>query len=247
LGRQRLKNKSMILESNTKQAKLTHADGRIVIKVDIQYKNSWTFANGTKISLERKYDCFDKKYTQPVNAIVISAENIPEGCEILIHHNSVDETNKINDYKPLSGDDIASNIRYFSIPESEAFAWYDKESKQWLPIDGFDFALNVFKPYNGILHGVEPTQLKDTLLITTGEYKGQVVRTLKASNYNIIFQDTNGREGNLIRIRSSEDLKTKRECEIVALDHSLTDLYNKGGLLAGIKKLDAKPINEYGK
>ena len=226
-------------------SKLIHVEGKIIVRVDMEYKNSVTFADGIKIRLERRFDNFDRKYTEPVNAIVISGENIPEGAEILIHHNSAHDTNRIFNYTSLSGDDIASNMRYFSIPESEAFAWYDKDSKSWQPIKGFDFALNVFRPYKGILQNIEPTQIKDTLLITTGEYRGQVVRTLKASNYCIIFQDTNGREGNLIRLRSSEDLKTQRECEIIAIDHGLTNLYNKGELLAGINKSNAKPINEY--
>lgn len=225
-------------------SKLTHVENKIVVKVQMDYKNSHTFSDGTKIALERRYDCFDRKYTEPVNAIVISGENIPEGAEILCHHNSTHDTSRIFDFKELSGEDIASNVRYFSIPESEAYAWYDNASLSWQPLPGFDFALNVYKPYKGILQNIDPTQYKDTLLITTGEYKGLVVRTLKASNYNIIFQDVTGREGNLIRIRSSEDPKTQRECEIVAIDHTLTGLYNNGELIAGIKKSDAKPIKE---
>jgi hypothetical protein len=225
-------------------SKLTHVDNRIAVRVDMERKNSHTFSDGTKIELARKYDNFNLRYVNPVNAIVVSADGIPERSEILIHHNSAHDTNRVFNYTSLSGDDIASNIRHFSIPESEAFAWYDKESKSWMPLPGFDFALNVFRPYKGIIQNVEPTQLKDTLLITTGEYKGLVVRTLKASNYCIIFQDITGREGNLIRIRSSEDTKTQRECEIVAIDHTLTKLYNDGELLAGINKSDAKPIKE---
>jgi hypothetical protein len=225
-------------------SKLVHVENRIAVRVDMERKNSHMFSDGTKIELARKYDNFNLRYVNPVNATVMSAEGIPEGAEILIHHNSTHDTSRIFDYKSLSGEDIASNIRYFSIPESESFAWYDKESKSWMPLPGFDFALNVFRPYKGIIQNVEPTQLKDTLLITTGEYKGLVVRTLKASNYCIIFQDVTGREGNLIRIRSSENTKTQHECEIVAIDHNLTKLYNEGQLIAGINKSDAKPINE---
>lgn len=232
----------MIIEVNKEVGKLKHIENRIVVQVDMDYKNSHMFSDGTKISLERRYDNFDRKYTEPVNAIVISGENIPEGAEILIHHNSTHETYRIFNYQNLSGNEIATNIRYFSIPESEAFAW--RHNDQWEPLPGFDFALRVFKPYNGILHGVEPIEIKNCLLVTTGEYKGLVCRTLKACDYTIIFQDVNGQEGNLIRFRSQEDLKNQREMEIVAIDHSLTKLYNEGMLLAGIKKSDAKLINE---
>lgn len=219
---------------------LKHIEGRIVVSVDMNYKNSHTFADGTKIALERKYDNFDRKHTEPVNGIVMSGENIPEGVEILIHHNSTHDTNRVFDYKPLSGKDIASEIRYFSIPESEAFAWHD--GREWMPLSGFDFALRVFKPYKGILQGVEPTLIKDCLYVTTGEYKGLICRTLKSCDYNIIFQDKNGREGNLIRFRSRDDEKTKREMEIVAIDHELTEKLHRQEIHVGLTKSDASPL-----
>lgn len=223
---------------------LKHVENRIVVSVDMDSKNWHTMSDGTKIRLERKYDNFDMKHVQPVNATIVSANEVPEGVDVLVHHNATHDTNRIFDYQNLSGDEIASNIRYFSIPESEAFAWYDKETKSWKPLDGFDFALRVFKPYKGILQGVEPTEIKNCLYITTGEYQGLVCRTLKATDYTIIFQDVNGREGNLIRFRSKEDEVTQRELEIVAIDHSLTMKMKKGELIAGIKKGDAKTIKE---
>lgn len=234
----------MIILEHTKQENLVHVEGKIIIRVDMDYKNSVTFSDGTKIELCRKYDNFNMRYVNPVNATVISAENIPTDAEVLIHHNSVHDTNRVFNYSSLSGEDIASNIRYFSIPEFDAFAWYDKESKSWQPLPGFDFALRVFKPYKGILNGIEPTLIKDCLYVTTGEYKGLVCRTLKSCDYNIIFQDVNGREGNLIRFRSVEDLKTQRELEIVAIDHTLTEQLQNGDLIVGITKSDAKPLKE---
>jgi hypothetical protein len=230
----------MILESNTKQGKLTHVENRIVVRVDMDGKNSHRFENGITIKLERRYDNFNMRYVNPVNATVISAENIPEGSEILIHHNSVHETNRINNFKSLSGIEIASDIRYFSIPESEAFAWYD--GAKWKPLDGFDFALRVFKPYKGVLQGVEPTIIKDCIYVTTGEYAGLICRTLKSCDYQIIFQGKDGREGSLIRFRSKEDEKTKREMEIVAIDNGLTEQLHRQELHVGLTKSDALPL-----
>lgn len=222
---------------------LTHVQDRVVVKVDMEKKNSHTFDDGTKIHLARKYDNFDRKYTQPVNAVVVSGENIPADAEVLIHHNSTDATNLITNHDQLSGDDIASDIKYFSIPVSECFAWYD--GKEWQPFPGFDFALRVFTPYNGPLHGIEPTQIKDTLYITTGEFKGLVCLTLKACDYEIVYQDKDGRESRLIRFRSSEDEKTKREQEIVAIAHDLTAKVQKEQLYVGLNKSDCKPLNQY--
>lgn len=221
---------------------LMHTEGRIVISVDLEAKNSWTFEDGTKIRMERKYDNFNMRYVKPVNAIVVSAETIPVESEILIHHNATDTTNQIFDYQPLSGKEAASEIKYFSIREDEAFAWL--KGFTWNPLPGFDFALRVFKPYNGILQGVEPTLIKNVLYITTGQYKGLVCHTLRASDYQIIFQDTNGQEGNLIRVRTSEDTKTQREEEISVIDHSLTEQVLNGKLIVGVTKSDAKPLKD---
>lgn len=221
--------------------KLIHTEGMIIVSVDMNYKNSHTFDDGTKIELARKYDNFNKRYTEPVNAVVVSAENIPEGSEIVIHHNCTHDTNRILNYKPLSGKEIASDIRYFSIKESEAFAW--RNGDDWCPLPGFDFALRVFKPYEGVLEGIEPTLIKDTLYVYTGEYAGKVCVTLKSCDYQLIFQDITGREKNIIRFRSKEDPVTLRECEVIAIHDKFTKMVENGMLHVGLTKSDAKPLN----
>lgn len=222
---------------------LKHVEGRLVVKIDLNYKNSHTFEDGTKIELARKYDNFNQRYTQPVNAWVESAENIPSGSEVIVHHNCVHETNRILNYKPLSGSVEGSDIRYFSIQENEAFAW--RSGDQWLPLPGFDFALRIFKPYEGVLDGIEPTQVKDVLWMTTGEYKDKACITLRHSDYEMIFQDINGREGNIIRIRTSDNPVDQRESEVVAIHDELTEKVLAGKLLVGLNKSNAKPIKEH--
>lgn len=224
---------------------LTHVDGMIIVSINMNYKNSWTFEDGTKIALERRFDNFDEKYTRPVNAIVVSANNIPEKSEIIIHHTCTHDTNRIFNYEPLSGDVESSDIRYFSIREDQAFAWYDEDNKKWMPLKGFDFALHVFKPYKGIIEGIEPTPIKNCLWVTTGEYANNACMTLQASNYRMIFQDRTGREKNIIRFRSEEDLKTQREAEVVCLHHNYTQQILNGDLLVGLTISDAKPLKEY--
>lgn len=223
---------------------LKHTEGRLVVKMDMEYKNSWTFEDGTKISLQRKYDCFDNRYTQPINAIVISADNIPEGSEVLLHHNAQHQTNQIFSYQPLSGDVEASDIKYLSVGIDEAFVYREKDSTEWKPLPGYDFALRVFRPYFGPLQGIEPELLKNTMLITTGEYKGLICHTLKYTDYELIFQDLNGREARVIRLRTNGCARTKREEEIVCINHKLTDEYNAGKIYAGLTKSDCKPKNE---
>lgn len=220
---------------------IRHAHGRIVVKVDMNYKDSHQFEDGTKIKLVRRVDNFDMKHTQPVNAIVLSAEHIPQGAEIIIHHNSTHDSNRIFNYKPLSGKEVASDIKYFSIPELEAYLWR-MPGEEWQPVKGFATGLRVFEPYNGILQGIPPKQIKDTLLITSGALKGKVVMTLKSCDYCLVFQD-NGRERNIIRIRHDDDTEIERE-EVQLIHNEMTTRVNKGELLIGLTPTDAKPINE---
>ena len=220
---------------------LKHTHGRVVVKVDVNYKDSHRFEDGTEIKLVRRVNNFDRKHTEPVNAIVMSSENIPEGAEILIHHNGLTDENRIFNYKPLSGSDIASDIKYFSIPELQAYLWR-MPGEEWQPIKGFATGLRVFEPYKGLISGIPPKQLKDILYITSGKLSGQVVMTLKSSDYCIVFQD-NGRERNIIRIRHSDDEDIERE-EIQLLHHNFTKKVNKGELLIGLTPSDAKPLHE---
>lgn len=219
-----------------------HTYGKVLVSVDLEGKNWHTFSDGTKIRLERQFDNFNRRETQPINAIVVSADDIPSGSEILIHHNSLHDTNKVFDYLPVGEMEITSTVKMFSIPESECFIWKDKDGK-WQPLKGYATALRVFKPYKGILEGVEPTRIKDCLYITSGEYNGLVARTLKAADYQLVFQDSNGQEGNIIRCRHYEGEEHERE-EIIAIDKGLTKLVKNGEYYIGLSVKDCKPITE---
>jgi len=221
-----------------KESFLKHTFGRVIVKVDIEKKNYHTFEDGTIIRRERKFNEFNRRITQPSNAIVISGEGIEKGSEILISHNAIHDTNKIFDYRNDS-----PNVQYFSIPEYDCFAWRNKEGVMQ-PLTNFEFALRVFKPYEGMIIGQPPTEIKNILYITTGELKGKVVHTLEASDYTIIYQELNGKEGAIVRIRHSEDDTFDRE-EITCISHDLTEKVERGTLLIGITTKDCKKLKEY--
>lgn len=224
---------------------INHVESRIICRVDLQFKNNHTFSNGVTIKLERRYECFDRKYTEPVSGEVISGQGVPKGALVLFHHNGCREENEILNHGQLSGKEIASDIKFFSVPEEDCYAWRMPEG-EWQPMPTFDFALRIFQPYTGIIDGIEPTLLKDILYMKTGEYAGQIVRTLKACDYEIVFREPNtGQESRLIRCRPNGDERTNREPEVIALDHGLTKKLNKGQILIGLSKSDAKPLNEY--
>jgi len=225
-------------ERNAKQLAeyddLVHVEGRVIIKVDMDYKNSHTFADGTVIRREREFNEFNRNITQPVNAVVISGEDMLKGSEILIHQNGAQDSYRIFDYN-----DENEKVKYYSIAHEHCFAWHD--GKRWLPLPPYDFALRVFKPYVGVLQDIEPTQLKDTLFVTTGELAGNVVKTLIACDYQIIFNDKDGREGNLIRFRPFGCKRSQREEEALAILGDETEKVLSGEYLVGITISDAKP------
>lgn len=242
----------------TKQTgNLKHVEGKIIVSIDLEKKNWHQFDDGTKIRIERKYENLNMRYVNPVNATVISGEGLQEGAEILVHHNCIHETNRILDYQPLSGKTEASDIKYYSISENEAFAWrnpnsgiWNEKANAWLqspwePLKGFDFALRIFKSYSGKIIGVEPTLIKQVLWITTGEYKNKACITLQASDYELVFQDVNNKEGNIIRLRTEDNPKEQRESEIVAIHNEYTEKILNNELLVGLTKTDAKYLNEY--
>lgn len=221
---------------------LKHVEGRVVIEVDIQRKNWHTFSDGTKIRRERQFNDFNKRVTEPVNAIVISADKIPSGSEILIHHNSVHDTNRIFDYGNLSGTTESSDIKYYAIPEAECYAWRD-ESGTLQPMKNYAFALRCFEPYKGVISGIEPTQIKNVLYIVSGNLHGNVCHVLPSSDYEIVFQGQSGREEKVIRCRHYEDEDNDRQ-EIIAVDNTLTERINNGELLVGLSSSSANVIDQ---
>ena len=214
-------------------------EGRVIISVDHEKKNSHTFEDGTTIRLERDWNNLNRRETQPVNAIVIDGEGIKDGAEILIHPNIIHESYKVLNYKPLSGSVEGSDIKIYSCPIEQCFAWLDGE--EWKPLKNFEFGLRVYRPYEGMLEGIEPKLVPDVLYVTTGSMKGSIVRTLKACDYEIVFQGLQGREERLIRFRHFPDEDNERE-EVIAIDGYLTDLVNEGKLLVGLTPLNAKTI-----
>ena len=114
------------------------------------------------------------------------------------------------------------------------------------PMKNYEFALRIFKPYQGMIIGTPPTEIKNVLYITTGELKGNVVHTLDSCDYTIIYQELNGKEGQIIRIRHSSDPEFDRE-EITAISHTLTDDVSHGKLLVGLTPQDCKTLKEYNK
>jgi hypothetical protein len=214
---------------------LQYIEGRVIVKVDIDGKDSWTFENGQKIEYKRRFNNFNRSQTEPVNAIVISGEGIKKGAEILVHFNAIHDSNRIFDYKESN-----ESVQYYSVHNDMCFAWLDDGI--WQPLPPYAFAWRVFKPYEGLIANIEPTLVKDVLFVTSGELKSKVVKTVKAADFTITAQGADGREINLIRFRPFGDERNKREEEAIAVMHEITDKVLSGEYLIGLTTRDAKTI-----
>lgn len=204
---------------------IEHTEKRIVVKVDTESKNTYRFGNGQILFMFPNTNQLDRRYTQPVNGIVVSAEDIPVGAEVLLEHNSCHPTNEIVELK-----DDNPDIKYYSVPELEVYVWRkigeikfratadlhitdnwetsgvdynsfkveETDLAEWQPTKYYAIAERVYEPYTGIFHGIKPSVIKNTLLIKTGELKGKIVHTVKNGQYEIIYQDTNGQPNEIL-------------------------------------------------
>lgn len=222
---------------------LRHVEGRVVVKVDMLAKNHHKFESGLVIRRERQFNEFNRRITQPTNCIVISAEGIEKNAEILVEHNALHETNRINDYKNKFESEETDRVRYYSISTFECLAW--RKDSEWKPVEGFEFGLRIFKPYEGKLEGIEPTLIEDTLWVTSGMYKGNALRTLRGCDYELIYNESFGVEGSLICFRPEGDEKRNLEAEAVALMHEITDKILSNEYLIGYTTKDAKPLKDF--
>jgi len=96
---------------------MKHVKGRVIVRVDPEQKNFWTFSNGTTIRLERDFDNLDRKYTAQTLGVVVDGENIPKDAFVLFHHNSLHDSYIVLNHSSLSGDDIATGIKIYSLME----------------------------------------------------------------------------------------------------------------------------------
>jgi hypothetical protein len=180
------------------------------------------------------------RYVKPVNAEVVNAKNIPAGAEILIHHNATHDTYKIFNYQRPTAE-ASSDIQYFSIPIEECFMWREEKSSTWNALNNFITGLRIFEPYNGFLQGIDPSLIKNKIYVTSGGLAGNVVGTVISSDYEIIYQNDDGTEGKIIRLRYYPEGNDRNE--VISVEHEYTERVKNGELLVGYSISDAKKLN----
>lgn len=222
---------------------MKHTEGRIIVKADKDGKNWHKFSDGKLIRLEREYDNLDRKHTAQILGEIVSAEYAPAGALVLFHHNAIHPVNQILNHSQLSGEEIASGVEIFSFREDECYLWKMPGDTKWNPMRGFATALRVFTPYDGQFEGVLPEKIKDVLYITSGEFKGKVCHCLKASDMPLIFNNEDGVEETIIRVRHFEGKDLNEREELTAVNAELTKKVKKGILHVGITPKDCKQLN----
>ncbi len=218
---------------------LIHTEGRVIVKINIQGKNYHRFDNGMQIRRERQFNNLNFRETSPVNCIVISGNGLPKDAEILVDYHSIHDSYRIFDYKNKS-----PYIRYYSIKQEDCYLWLD-ENKIWQPLNPYELALRVFKKYEGVISWMKPEVLDNILYVTTGDLKGKIIHTLLGCDYQCVFQDTNGKEGNRIRFLPFGNPKVNKEEEAILIRHDLMEELEKETLLLGYTLSDCKTLKEY--
>ena len=117
---------------------------------------------------------------------------------------------------------------------------------KWQPIKGYATGLRVFKPYEGVLAGIEPKQIKNVLYVTSGELTGKICQTVRAADYELVFNDFDRREHRIIRFRHYDDgiELNGREDELTCIRNDLTKELKAERLLIGLTTSDAKHLKE---
>lgn len=219
---------------------IKHVDGRVIVKIDMEGKNYHRFDSGLTIRRERAFNNFNFRETSPVNGIVISSEHIPKGVDVIVDYHSVHDSNRIFNYKNKS-----TNIRYYSIKTEDCYLWYDKNG--WNPLPPYELGLRLFKKYDSVISWMKPEKMDNFLYITTGKLKGKVVMTLIGCDYECVFQDTNGKEGNRVRFLPFGNEKLNKEPEAVAIREDILAEIKKEKILLGYSLSDCKTLKEWQK
>lgn len=221
---------------------LKAAPQRILLKVDTDFKNNYSLTKDVTIRLERNVENLNHRETMPVQGICMEDRpDVPREAMVIVNHNSFHPSNQIFNHSELSGEEIASGIGLFAVPESECYLWKTKDMEDWQPMKGFAIAERVFEPYKGILHGMPHTKIKDTLYVKTGYYKGKIVRTLKATDYEMVFRGDDGKEQRLIRFRTFYPEPNERE-EVLFIDEALTTRLKNGEIFVGLTETDCTAL-----
>jgi hypothetical protein len=214
------------------------SNDRVLIAVDLKYKDRVLLGeSGVVLERPRDYDNLNHRETKISQGWVVNSDYLPIGSEVLVSHNSFHDTNR------LFGLDIEIellNIGVYAVPKMETYC-YKYGSKKWNACEGFLLGMKLFEPYNGIIEGIEPKEIKRTLFVTSDcKLKHKVVDTVNAAVLPIVFNDEDFNEIIINRIRHFPNESDNVREEVLCINQEKTKKVLKGELLIGNNKSDCK-------
>lgn len=204
----------------------------VLVKMQTLQKERYDLGGGKILHIERGYN-FNRREDYPSMAVVIDGEGLPEGAEILVHHNSIEASYQVFNEEYLSAEEKREGYKVLSLPNDTCYCY--KKDGEWLPYGEFLITLRIFKPYTGRLVGLPHEQVKNRMYCVKGEWEDKVLVTTPNCDYEIIWHNTNNREERLIRTRHRE---------VLATDEGLMEKLVSGEYLVGLSPNSCKKLNE---
>lgn len=207
----------------------------VLCYIETDNKEKYKFKSGVELYVVRGFN-YNLREDNPSIAEVIDGEGFEQGDLILVHHNASHPTYHIEGIEAQGGQ-IIKNL--YSVPQDMIFCRKGAENKDWIPNKDFLITLRVYKPYAGLIQGVQPDLVVNRLYVVKGDVdgynmEGKVACVSPYSDYEIIYREDNI-EKSVIRTRSRE---------ILGVDLSATEKVLSGEYLVGNNLSDTKKLNQ---
>lgn len=216
---------------------------RALIKMNLKQNAKYAFDSGVVIDLEHGFN-FNLREDRGTKGYIIDGCGLPEGTEVLVHYLSSEPQYLVSNEEILTEEEKTEGYKVFAIPEDNVFIYMDKNG-EWKPCKEFLITTRIYKPYTGIMVGVEPQLVTNRMYVISGsddwddeqnDLSGKVLVTLDHADYEIIFYSKDNKEGRIIRTRTRE---------IQAVDEFLTKKVKKGEYIIGRSPSEAKTLNQF--
>ena len=228
------------------EIKMKALTGFVIIKIDTRQKERYRLG-GTDIVLDitRGFN-WNQREDRPTLATIIDGENLPSGTDVLVNYLALEPVYEILDEDILTKHEKQQGYKILSIPNDMCFAYFHKG--EWHPCKEYLITMRVYKPYGGMLLGVEPVLVKNIMYVVKGysegtekdkvDLSGKVAVTLDWADYEIIWTNRDNQEERIIRTRDRE---------VIGIDNSALEKINKGEYLIGLSPKTAKKLKEWQK
>lgn len=204
---------------------------KVLIRIDMTQKEKYSLGNGKTLHWQRGFN-FNLREDRATYGYVVDGNGMKEGTPVLVNYLSTEPSYAADNETILTEEEKKEGFRIRNIEADMIFCYFDGE--KWQPCKGFLITKRIFKPYNGLLVGIEHERIKGRLYVVKGfdEYDGEVTDlsgkvccVTPHSDVELIWHDESSRERRLIRTMNRE---------IEAIDNDMTEQVKNGELLVGV-------------